>query len=295
MTHLDSMIQLLLDEGTLVLESDREEPLCITNHDILRMNTATLEDSLSAGTLNWDTTIHGVLYLSIQSALSARCGDILADLDDEKCLRCEEVRIVLKIVEGREGLWATFKLKHCKGAKGVRETQRTIELGQVHDNKFNACCPISLLIIWSLRIGAVKETSWEELISNMRKRPAHVLVWGRPDMPVFCSITPDTTLKLSTPASTDVGKPILRTAAQTTGLLAIPHTYDIRRGSGRELVHLPSLGDDNCDVARKVLGHTRNSLPNGVTDLYIVVSGIDNLEHPTGAEASFAWRYPCTH
>ncbi|KAK7228475.1 hypothetical protein V2G26_000645 [Clonostachys chloroleuca] len=167
------------------------------------------------------------------------------------------------IVEDKERLCTTIKLRNCKGTGGVPKTQKPIEVGQVHESKFNACRPISLLIIWALRIGAVKETSWEKLLSTMRKGPSNAFVWSRPDMPVFCSKAPDATLKLKTPASSATSKSIPRTAAQTAGLLAIPNTHDIR-----------------------ALGHTSNSLQNGVRDLYIVFSVVDTwnmrlaLKHP---------------
>jgi hypothetical protein len=105
-------------------------------------------------------------------------------------------------------------------------------------------------------------------------------------MLVFCSIAPDATLKLKAPASSATSKSILRTAAQTAGLLALSNTHDIRRGSERELAHLPSLGGNNFDAAWRALGYTHSSLQYGVRDLYIVVSVVDTwnmrlaLKHP---------------
>ena len=57
-----------------------------------------------------------------------------------------------------------------KTYKDDPSTNAVFELSEVLDTQFNAADPIKLLVILALRMGAVAETSWEQLVANLRAR-----------------------------------------------------------------------------------------------------------------------------
>ncbi|KAK4149466.1 hypothetical protein C8A00DRAFT_18843, partial [Chaetomidium leptoderma] len=65
---------------------------------------------------------------------------------------------------------------------------RYVELNELESTELNVCCPVKLILIWALRIGAVAETSWDDLVANARLRPSKRVVWTRPELPLLCSM-----------------------------------------------------------------------------------------------------------
>lgn len=142
------------------------------------------------------------------------------------------------------------------------------------DNEYNVICPIKLLIIVALRTGAVTETTYGELISNIRARQSKVLVWAYPERPVLPAFGPCA-------AFVDVGAPApgaqilssLKLAGDLVGMLSAPWTHDIRRGSARDIAYAPSFSilcrSMMTDVVARALGHSDSTRRQGITDAYI--------------------------
>ena len=55
---------------------------------------------------------------------------------------------------------------------------RSVKIGEVQNRHLNVCCPIKLTLTWVLRVGAVAETSWDELLANVRLHPSKRVVWA---------------------------------------------------------------------------------------------------------------------
>lgn len=47
-------------------------------------------------------------------------------------------------------------------------------------------CPIMLMVVHALRIGAAPETSIDQLCANMAQRQNKEIIWKTPDNPIFC-------------------------------------------------------------------------------------------------------------
>jgi hypothetical protein len=154
---------------------------------------------------------------------------------------------------------------------------RHVEISEVENPEFNVCCVIKLILIWALRIGAVQETSWAQLMANIQARASKRVVWVKPDFPLVCGSEPGVhTFRFDTPGSQATVAKSLEKGAKLIGLLAIPATHDIRRGAARELAHLPqTLPGTNEHAARIGLGHSRETLGMDHTDEYVGGSGAD--------------------
>lgn len=141
-----------------------------------------------------------------------------------------------------------------------------VELGQLNKEN-NAVDVTKLLLAYALRIGAVEETTWEELITTVFERPSKRFVWQTPQWPVFFARTRGERLDFTKPAGVDQQTRFLRRAANLIGMLDIPASHDLRRGAAADIYSLsPST---NIEGVRRALGHTHDSVRNGVTDRYI--------------------------
>lgn len=146
------------------------------------------------------------------------------------------------------------------------------------DPESNVCCPIKLLLIWALRVGAVPQTSWDELLANLRATKSHSVCWTRPDYPVFCAMHRGKGYKFryDAPAGIAVGTRALARGAALIGLSGRVTSHDIRRGAARELAGLDTAATGtNVEAARVGLGHSRKTMVEGVTDEYIGGARVD--------------------
>jgi hypothetical protein len=63
-----------------------------------------------------------------------------------------------------------------------------IKLGQL--DEWNSAVDITkLLVAYALRIGAVEEKTWKELITAVIQRPGKRFIWKNTDRPVFFANT----------------------------------------------------------------------------------------------------------
>lgn len=161
-----------------------------------------------------------------------------------------------------------------------------IEVGESLDSQLNACCVVKLVIIWSLRIGAISETSWEGLVQSLRARQSHKVVWAFPMYPVFPRLRHgrDLVFDLTKPAKASAGNVILANASKLIGLIEKPTGHDLRRGAARDLAHIPvMLPGTNHEAARSILGRSVAAMDSGLTAHYVGKPGVDSwalrLEH----------------
>lgn len=134
---------------------------------------------------------------------------------------------------------------------------------------------MKLLLALAMRISAVNSTTFEDLAAKSRRRGDKKVIWTQPKWPVLCAFR-----NAATHDALDLGKPAknwqlnqnLRFAAECAGLCDRISTQDIRRGSARDLAHIPTtevpLGIAN-DLSVHEMGHTDDARRRGVTQAYV--------------------------
>lgn len=127
-----------------------------------------------------------------------------------------------------------------------------------------------MCIAYALRVGAVKETSWSDLLDVVRARPSKRILWAKPNSPVFYAFDRSRQLDMFAPAPVDQQRRFLCRAAELVGMLNVPVAHDLRKGAAADLYSLKSntySGDTN--KVRRSLGHSNAAMSKGLTDNYI--------------------------
>lgn len=278
------------------------------------MVTAMLKDAIMNGTRSWDTTLQRATILVLHAALASRIGSISqsstviaensARLRQEQAsddplvslpqtLVWNDISLALEDEEnGARRLSARVTLNFCKGERYVcvcvssyksvtnsysddPSKSHISDFIELNRSEHNILCPCKMLCILALRYGAVAETSWDELISNMAARPSNKAVWTESfrHVPVFCGITNSQSLQLDfgKPAGGAEGPKALALGANLVGMLGKPTTHDIRRGAAAEIAHLetPLRGSSRDGATRLALHHSVTSYSYGTTDEYV--------------------------
>ena len=147
--------------------------------------------------------------------------------------------------------------------------QHTVKL-KLLSNEFNSCDAIKLLIVMALRTGNVDETSIEALLNSTRQRRNKTIMWKDGSLPVLKAANAGHALKLDVAAPESQLRRVLQQAAALVGVLAVPGTHDMRRGTAFEMHNLPSTEDTGSEQrARNIMGHTHNAAFRGTTSNYI--------------------------
>lgn len=120
--HIEATIESLHSQGLVTKEPAREKHW-VGAFMVRRLVTALLQDALGFGTMNWDVTISKALSIVLQSALSARTGDILRNRFDNQDLPfiCYK-DVIPKLVDGDgiDSLVGRFTIRNAKGYKRAR-------------------------------------------------------------------------------------------------------------------------------------------------------------------------------
>ncbi len=141
-----------------------------------------------------------------------------------------------------------------------------LEFGQL-DEANNTVDITKLLVAYALRIGAVTEKTWEELVRAVVQRPNKRFIWTTPEWPVFFALTRSERLDFPKPARADQQGRFLKHAASLVGMLQRPVSHDVRRGAAADIA---SLKDSiNVEGVRRSLGHTNAARGMGITDKYM--------------------------
>ena len=177
---------------------------------------------------------------------------------------------------------------------------RKVLLHVIPGHEGNVVCPIKMLLISAMRLGAVQGTI-EEILAKTAARRDKTLQWadGRGSSPVLCGFETAAHLVIvDKPATVDQLRDTMYYASLRAGILKpiIPH--DMRRGSAKDIANLPQDPTAATGLASSVvaaeLGHTTLSLRNGTTGDYVGASTVDNwtkrvnadLQDPFGADVT---------
>ncbi|KAK7413197.1 hypothetical protein QQX98_007921 [Neonectria punicea] len=198
---LNSGITGMLNNGTLTNKRKRTEPSWVTWEVIHYMTVAILGSGIVDGTADWDISLAKVLFLCLQCALATRAGDVLKSklYDSTNCLLYGDITIRLLTDGNEERLHASFKLHNLKGHKLDPNHNKLVEVSEIGDPQYNACCPVKLIYIVALRVGAVAQSSWGEFISHLRATRSHTVTWTKPDYPLFHAELASIERRLQTP------------------------------------------------------------------------------------------------
>jgi hypothetical protein len=144
----------------------------------------------------------------------------------------------------------------------------------------NSVCPVKLLIIHALRIGAVDAATWEQIRAKAIARADKTIQWTTPENPVIPQITISRKafLNLEKPATTHQAIATMNTMSIKAKCVVRLRVYDLRYGAARDLAHLPRgalRGYSNMMVA-SALGHKMSTFMNDVTEQYVGGSEISS-------------------
>ena len=154
-----------------------------------------------------------------------------------------------------------------------------MRLDALGDAANNSLCPVKLLIIHALRIGAVKSKSWDQLKTDTLGREDRTVQWITPDRPVISAIVPGRCAFLD-PLKPAVTSQLLKTVhdmGTRAGLLFKVTTRDLRNGSAADISHLKERPRGFATMTTaSALGHRMSSFMNGVTERYSGGSNVSN-------------------
>ena len=135
----------------------------------------------------------------------------------------------------------------------------------------NTACPVHLLIILAMRVGAVSSVTLDHLLEMARSRNDRTVQWQHPEWPVLAAIDPCSYhLVTAKPAAAHQIPISVQLAAGLAGITESVIAYDGRMGAMRDLTNLvtPVRGAATAAVA-KAGGHTSKARYQGVTDQHI--------------------------
>lgn len=147
-----------------------------------------------------------------------------------------------------------------------RKAATHVELGQLADAD-STVDVTKLLLAYALRIGAVEQTSWSDLIDVVLRRPSRQVLWKNGSSPVFHGKTKGGHLDFSKPAPSGQQLIVVRRAAELIGMLDVPIAHDLRRGAAADLSQVKL--SSSTDAVAKVLTHTATSMNKGLTASYM--------------------------
>ncbi|SMQ47771.1 unnamed protein product [Zymoseptoria tritici ST99CH_3D7] len=272
------MVETFLKQG--LVTQDRSRIRRWAGVFVLRqLVTAMFKNACNSGAPDWSVVIYRCLSITLSSALGCRPGDITtAWLQDHDLNYLAYMDITATMKKGGkpiDDLSATVVIRNEKGHKFNSHKNRTVPLNALPAEDCTIC-PIKLLLIHALRTGQVEETSIDELITNLARRPSRQVIWKNPKHPVLCAIGARSIgLDLEEPAIHTRMAGTLEQASVAAGLLAVLKSYDLRRGAARDLANNPDVitGTANAGVGAG-LGHLTTSV--NVTAHYI---GDYNFDH----------------
>jgi len=137
------------------------------------------------------------------------------------------------------------------------------------ESKYNAVCPIALLVILALRIGAVDSTSIEALLKKARARTDKTGIWLKPKTPVLCAFDIHThQLVESKPARGSQLLNNIRQCAELAGIMEDIIAHDVRRGGFRDLSNLKTAVGGRLEGVAEAAGHSSSTRTKGITKQY---------------------------
>lgn len=137
------------------------------------------------------------------------------------------------------------------------------------ESKYNTVCPVALLVIFALRIGAVDSTTIEDLLMKARDRADKTVIWVKPKAPVLCAFDIHThQLIESKPASGTQLTRNFKQAAELAGIAEDVILHDVRRGGFRDLANLKTAVGGRLEGVAEAAGHSASTRTEGITKQY---------------------------
>ncbi|CAN9090859.1 unnamed protein product [Alternaria alternata] len=261
----------LLNKNVITKDRGREARW-ISSRLVFLITTAYIQNAADHGCRTWDYVLQGALGLSLMLATGGRSGDLAKSVGwkGDQFAKYRDFAVTLVEDEaGNEVFECVAALRYTKGYKDSANVQHTVKL-KLLSNEFNSCDAIKLLIVMALRTGNVDETSIEALLNSTRQRRNKTIMWKDGSLPVLKAADPGHALKLDVAAPESQLRRVLQQAAALVGVLAVPGTHDMRRGTAFEMHNLPSTEDTGSEErARNIMGHTHKAAFKGITSNYI--------------------------
>jgi hypothetical protein len=167
---------------------------------------------------------------------------------------------------------------------------RKVLLHVIPGHEGNVVCPIKMILISAMRLGAVQGTI-EEILAKTAARRDKTIQWadGRGGNPVLCGFETAAHLVIvDKPAMVDQLRDTIYSASLQAGILKPITPHDMRRGSARDTANVPRDPTAATGLASSVvaaeLGHTTISLHKGTTSNYVGASTVDNWTKRVSAD-----------
>ncbi|OHE93642.1 hypothetical protein CORC01_11045 [Colletotrichum orchidophilum] len=166
----------------------------------------------------------------------------------------------------------------------VRRSDRNLVL--VFEEAINEAatmCPLRWILVLALRVGQVKQRSYEtlhEACKNSLATPLNgEIVWENPQWPLLGAFTIGLNLiQFDKPAGVQQIGTTLRQAADLVGMVIPPVTHDIRRGAAADLAAANLDSQASTTHVGRRLNHTTSSRDTALTDHYIGPRLVDDLK-----------------
>ncbi|KAG5798072.1 hypothetical protein H9Q69_002885 [Fusarium xylarioides] len=254
----------------------------VTTQNVRQLVSNYLQTGVQLGLAYWDKAVLNVICMVILAATGARPGDVAKSFKytREYCLRWEHIVIARSSQTNR--LIMTLTIHYAKGKKTDPSGVIHHEFNELTDASDSPLCLIKWLIVWALRTGVVRATSWAELKQHIDVNPGHVVEWILPNRPVLCCGNRGGVTRL------DFDKPLQaeHMMSKISQICALTPTapkivpYDFRRGAAFEVANLASESQSagvsaGEAAAALLLGHSARSVTDGVTRKYIGNFGRD--------------------
>lgn len=152
---------------------------------------------------------------------------------------------------------------------------RKVLLRAISGQEQNAVCPVKMLLVSAMRLGAVKGTT-EQILAGVASRRDKTLQWvkGRGSSPVLCAFeTAAQHVNIDKAAMTDQLRFTMYKASLNAGFLKQTIPHDLRRGAAKDVAHLrqdPTAGTSLATASTAAeLGQSARSLEPGITAAYV--------------------------
>ncbi|KFY59512.1 hypothetical protein V496_05667, partial [Pseudogymnoascus sp. VKM F-4515 (FW-2607)] len=273
--RMKTVFQQLLNDGKITREPSRQVQW-IGSVLVRRLITVIFQDAINEGTGNWDKPIQRALSILLISALSCRSGDIMTSTRDTQkipFLCYNDITVKLVGGDGLENLEAEVLIRNEKKKKHNPQKNRTVRLRVLTDHRDGILCPIKMIIVSAMRLGAISDTTIEGVLGSIRCRQDKTLQWanGRGEKPVLCAFDQSTNLVLIDKAA-EIRQAIttIHETSLKAGFCAVVTPHDMRRGAAKDSAHLKHTptGLATPAVAAE-LGQSSKSLDAGITAAYV--------------------------
>jgi integrase len=174
--------------------------------------------------------------------------------------------------------------------RGDPFTNSSRKLAAISEPGLPLLCPVKMIIIVALRLGAVAANSINDLLRQTARCRDRTVKWVDSSRPVLPAINLGGSKVVPTAAanSKQLGS-ILAAAALSAGVVGRVRPHDIHRGAAKDVsVGFGSVTRQGAAATlgevQHVLGHSHESLQRGVTQGYVGVAHVDNWDPRLAAQ-----------